>query len=166
PPPHRNKLSKLRPRKWHLKALVQKGLSFLPDPEKANHVFQKYVTKGVHLDDEHFGYKIEHASDHIRYAQAYLDTDRDLEILELGTGWYPIIPISFYLSGLGSVTSLDIQSWLTADSLRTAIHKMVEWRADGRLNTYLTSIDEARWEELIQITADPRLSREAMCEKI
>ncbi len=52
--------------KWVLKAIVQKTISILPRPERANFLFQKYVTKGVHLTDEHFGYKINEKASNVR----------------------------------------------------------------------------------------------------
>ena len=137
--------------KWHLKAVIQKCISILPYPEKVNHIFQKHVTKGVLLSDEHFGYKIQHAADHIDYANKHLNGTEQLNILELGTGWYPIVPIAMFLTNTGHVTSLDIQSWLSKESLITAIEKMKEWRADGRLAEILQEIDESRWEILESI---------------
>ena len=57
-------------RKWHLKAVVQKTISYLPYANRLNFLFQKYVTKGVDLNDIYFGYKLEHAADHIAFYQS------------------------------------------------------------------------------------------------
>ncbi|NND94383.1 MAG: class I SAM-dependent methyltransferase, partial [Flavobacteriales bacterium] len=142
-------------RKWHLKAIVQKCISVFPNPERVNNVFQRHVTQGIELDDDHFGYKIEHARDHISYVRRYLNTEQELEILELGTGWYPIIPISMYLSKVGKVTSIDIQSWLTKESFITALRKFKEWRELDKLSLFLTEIDDSRWSQLMSIEAEP-----------
>lgn len=155
-------------KKWILKAIVQKTISYLPARQRINHFFQKHVTKGVNLDDEHFGYKIQHASDHLRFfAQNKNYKKESSTVLELGTGWYPVIPIALFLSGYDKVVSVDLSSWLTKKGQLTAIAKFEEWRKDGRLQVYLKNIDEERWTELMDIrTHHEKLSREDINEKI
>jgi hypothetical protein len=63
--------------KWKLKAIVQKSISILPGREKVNFFFQKNITKGVVLSDEHFSNKIGHALDHINF---YLKQKKDQNI--------------------------------------------------------------------------------------
>ncbi len=141
--------------KWKLKAVVQKGISFLPYKEKANYFFQKHITKGVVLNDEHFENKIQHSLDHIKYFNKYGETGSDKKIIELGSGWYPIIPIMMYLTNTGKVTSVDIQSWMTKETQLTTIRKFIEWREKGRLNTFLSDIDEEKWKILVYIDNNP-----------
>ncbi len=141
--------------KWKLKAVVQKGISILPRPERTNFFFQKYITKGVSLTDEHFGFKIRHAKDHIDYLKKYAEKRTDNIVLELGTGWYPIIPLVFYLSDAGRIISVDIQKWLTLDRQFSAIQKMKEWRDKGKLEDYFDQLNEKKWEKLMQILEKP-----------
>lgn len=138
--------------KWKAKAIVQKTISYLPNKEKINYLFQKYVTKGVYLTDEYFTYKITHAQDHIDYFKKYSNKDfSESNFLELGTGWYPIVPIAMYLNDFEEIISIDIQSWMTKESILTTIEKFVEWRANGELSKYLTFINEEKWAVLINI---------------
>ncbi|MEM7574408.1 MAG: class I SAM-dependent methyltransferase [Bacteroidota bacterium] len=122
-------------KKWHLKAVVQKIISYLPGSSRLNYFFQRYVTKGVLLDDTHFGYKIQHAADHLDHLKKYTprSEQEELTILELGLGWYPIIPTVFYLTGRGRTISYDIYDWMTAQSMIKAFEKTLEWLDDGRL---------------------------------
>ena len=119
--------------KWVLKAIVQKTISYFPWPEKINFFFQKYVTKGVELTDEHFGYKIQHAIDHVAYLQKHSKRQKENIVLELGTGWYPVVPIIFYLTDAGRVISIDIKQWMNKERQFQAIQKLVEWRNRGKL---------------------------------
>ena len=136
--------------KWKLKAVVQKLLSFLPSPERANYWFQKNVTKGVILSDEHLGYKLLHAQDHIGYLKKWGAKSEGNTVLELGTGWYPIVPIMMYLSGISHrIISLDIQSWLTHEGFLNAIQRISEWKENGRLKQYFPELDEGRWRNLV-----------------
>ena len=101
--------------KWHLKALVQKTISFFPYKEKCNYFFQKYVTKGVNLTDYYFEIKVMHARDHLNYFKdlSANTNNKNTSTLEIGTGWYPIVPISFFLCGYDQLISIDLQNWLT-----------------------------------------------------
>lgn len=141
--------------KWKLKAVVQKGISFLPNNERINYFFQKYVTKGVQLTDEHFGYKIEHARDHIEYFKKYGEVGPEKSILELGTGWYPIVPLFMYLTKTGKVISLDIQSWMTKESQLTAIRKLLDWKSQGKVDPFFRELDAKRLAQLVEIQQNP-----------
>lgn len=153
--------------KWIAKAIVQKTISFLPNPERVNLLFQRYVTKGVELSDEHFGFKITHARDHINYfRQHFGDEQQQRKILELGTGWYPIIPMSFYLTDLGAVTSVDIQDWLAKEGQLTTIRKMQEWDKAGKLRSYLPGFREDRWEKLLNILDEAESHDRASINKL
>lgn len=142
-------------KKWIAKALVQKAISYLPFRERVNYLFQKYVTKGVDLTDEHFGYKIQHAKDHIQYLLRYGDKKQDNLIVELGTGWYPVVPICIFLQGVGRVISIDIRDWTTKAQQLVAINKFLEWADRGMLAEYLPNPIPERWEILKHISAHP-----------
>ena len=141
--------------RWILKALVQKTISFLPRSEEINLLFQKYVTRGVNLDDVHLTYKVESARDHLEFFKPKLAEGKSQEVLELGTGWYPIVPLIFYLRGVGRVTSLDIRSWASKENHLLAINRLLEWYDNGRLQTYVDHIDAERLESLRKIAHAP-----------
>lgn len=151
--------------KWVLKAIVQKGISYLPNPERVNLFFQKHVTKGVELNDEHFGYKSTHAYDHIKHFRDLGKTSADTEILELGTGWYPIIPAFMFLTESGRVTSVDIMSWMTKESQVVAFEKILEWREAGKLDQFNELIIQERWQEMLDVISNPQnYSKESIDE--
>ena len=136
--------------KWIAKALIQKGISYLPMREKINFLFQKYVTKGVHLSDEHFENKLTHARDHIAYLAKYGKASNN-KILELGTGWYPIIPIFMYLMDVGEVVSIDIQNWMNKERQLITLQKIKTWRNSGKLARFFEHINESKWQSLEKI---------------
>ena len=138
--------------KWVLKAIIQKSISFLPYRQRINHFFQKYVTKGIVLDDAHLGYKLEHARDHIRFLRQFGTTTTDLQVLELGTGWYPIIPICYWLEDIGQVLSVDLSAWMTTETQMTAVKRLLEWKDAGRIDTYVMGREE-KWEILRSVAS-------------
>lgn len=138
--------------KWMAKALVQKTISFFPKKEKINHLFQKHVTKGVYLTDQYFENKITHASDHIKYfLQHSQRRPEQTEVLELGTGWYPIIPIALFLNDFKSVISIDIMSWMNSESQLTTVKMFEQWRQQGKLAKYLPYINEEKWKQMMDL---------------
>jgi len=153
--------------KWLLKALVQKGISFLPYKERINYWFQKNVTKGVDLTDAYFEQKLQHAKDHIAYFTG--DTDhglRDSHVLELGTGWYPIVPIAMFLNGAAQVRTLDLYDWLEAENVRKVCRKFMEWHEKHKLTEYLSEIDHQRWAVLMQVATDQSADLKSICQRL
>ena len=141
--------------KWIIKAIVQKGISYLPASQKINYFFQKHVTGGVHLTDEHFGLKLGHARDHLGYLTEMAGKKEERTILELGTGWYPVIPILFYLTSSGSVISVDIQQWMSRKTMLDTIQKFSEWQERGLLDDLKGVIDRERWDQLMKLLDHP-----------
>jgi SAM-dependent methyltransferase len=138
--------------KWQLKAIVQKTISFLPYKEKVNFFFQKYVTKGVYLNDEHFEYKLDAARDHIRFYNKYGETKRhDAIALELGTGWYPIVPTILYLSDFKESVSVDISNWMNVDRQIIAFTRILEYYDRGLLKNYAPEVNVEKIEVLRNI---------------
>jgi len=153
--------------KWKMKAIVQKGISFLPNKEKINYWFQKNITKGVDLNDEYFTYKITHAKDHLRFFKKFSTIKiEECEILELGTGWYPIIPIALFLSDLKLINTLDLSDWMTKENLKTTCNKFIEWRTTGRLQEFLEYINEEKWQIIQKLATDEHQDLDAMCQQI
>jgi SAM-dependent methyltransferase len=141
--------------KWLIKAVVQKTISFLPASRSINYFFQKHVTRGVRLNDEHFRLKYQHAHKHFRNLKT-LGGDRvPGRILELGTGWYPVVPMLFYLTGCDEVLTVDIHPWMTVKTQMATISKYREWRERGWLDELLPSIREDRWEALMNVLDHP-----------
>lgn len=141
--------------KWVAKAVVQKIISYFPQKEKVNYFFQKHITKAVHLTDEHLFFKLNHAKDHLYFFEKYATGIKDKEVLELGSGWYPIIPICFYLNNVKKIISIDIQSWMTKETQLITIKKLKSLNDTGELQKFLPNINHERWEKLEAIYNSP-----------
>ena len=110
---------------WVLKAVVQKSISFLPFNHQLNFLFQKYITKGVVLSDALFNDKLTHCERHLAALQKYGHVKKDFTALEIGTGWYPIVPIGLYLAGAAKVYTLDISSLLSEERVLQTIKRYI-----------------------------------------
>ena len=146
-------------KKWILKAIVQKITSYLPFSNKINYVFQKYVTKGVYLSDEYFYDRLGHAKAHLAAFQKHSSTAqhstsiRPKNALELGTGWYPVVPISFYLVGVETTYSVDISFLTSKERIFTTLQQFQNAHKNGKLNEYLDVLPE-KWAKLSILIAN------------
>lgn len=129
-------------KKWKQKAIVQKVISYLPLSHKINYIFQKYVTKGVNLSDAYFDDRLGHARDHIKSFQQYAGKKIPETCLEIGTGWYPIVPISLFLVGSDKIYSVDISFLTSKERIQTTLLKFVERHQAGHLKTHFEVIPE------------------------
>lgn len=129
-------------KKWKQKAIVQKTISYLPANHKINFLFQKYVTKGVYLKDNYFYDRLDHAKNHIESYQKYSNKSMPNVSLEIGTGWYPVVPISFFLIGTSKIYSVDVTFLTSKERIKTTLKKFVESYEGNQLQKYITIIPE------------------------
>jgi hypothetical protein len=137
-------------KKWKQKAIVQKIISYLPWSHQINYFFQKYVTKGVYLSEEYFLDRLGHAREHIKSYQKYSGKIIPNTTLEIGTGWYPIVPISFFLAGSDKIYSVDISFLTSKKRLQITLQKFIESHHNGQLKTYIHYLPE-RFNTLTEI---------------
>jgi len=135
---------------WIAKAVVQKTISFLPFKHSLNYLFQKHITKGVLLTDFLFEDKLVHCRNHLSHFSKHGSNKKE-KSLEIGTGWYPIVPIGLYLSGFQQIVSIDIECLLTVESIYQTIDKYIDYAESGKLSAFITSIDPSRMEALKKI---------------
>lgn len=124
-------------KKWIQKAIVQKVISYLPWSHQINYIFQKYVTKGVYLTDDYFYDRLVHAKEHLEAYSKYAHQPLPETTLEIGTGWYPVVPISFFLSGVKQIYSVDISFLTSKERVETTLLKFMECCNSGKLSNYI-----------------------------
>lgn len=119
---------------WVLKAIVQKAISYLPASQKMNYIFQKYVTKGLVLSDELFTDKLRHFHQHWAAFEKFSTRyGTPFRAFELGTGWFPIVPILLFIEGAEKVFTWDVQALIREQNLKTTIGKFLENYEKGHI---------------------------------
>lgn len=136
--------------KWILKAVVQKTISWLPNSQKVNFLFQKHITKGVNLSDQYFSDKYNSAVDHLYYFQKYQKTN-SFHVLELGSGWYPVVPIALFLAGADSIISFDISPLMNKEGVILSIRKYLNWYQEGKLEGLKPYLKKERLKALAEL---------------
>ncbi len=137
-------------KKWKQKAIVQKTISFLPFGNKINYLFQKYVTKGVYLNDEYFYDRLSHATSHLSAFSKYCEKAAPASSLEIGTGWYPIVPLAFFLSGTDKIYSVDISMLTNKERLKTTFDRFMDCQKAAKLKDYIKVLPD-RWAIFTEI---------------
>lgn len=153
-------------KKWILKAIVQKVISYLPWSNKINYLFQKYVTKGVYLSDEYFYDRLGHARDHLNAYKKYANTAVPAICLELGTGWYPVVPICCFLAGAEKIYSVDISFLTSKERIKVSMDKIKEAHDKGVLKEYVDLDDDRLAHFLTTYEKWETLSLEALLDQL
>jgi hypothetical protein len=133
-----------------LKAGVQGVISLLPGRHRLNALAQQHVTGSLTLTESIFEAKLAQCGHHLASSrEARGDGGPPGTALEVGTGWYPIVPIGLALAGAHKVTTLDISSLADADRTRRTLELYASWLESGRLATALPGMDARRAERAL-----------------
>jgi|TARA_B110000238_G_C15766663_1_gene285776 hypothetical protein len=95
-------------KKWIQKAIVQKTISYLPASQQINYFFKKYIIIGIYLKDIYFYDRLDLVKEYIKSYQEYSNNNMPNISLEIGAGWYPFVPISFFYQELIKFTMFMI----------------------------------------------------------
>src|SRR5256885_2234136 len=98
---------------WLIKSGIQRVISWLPASARWNELFQRYVTRSIDLSEKAFEGKLEEADRFLQRFRRHQPLAPDsFTAFEIGTGWYPTLPIAFYLCGASEIHTFDIASLL------------------------------------------------------
>jgi len=118
---------------WRLKGLAQKGLSIIPGGEYLNDGLQMRYG-GLRHFEENIADKLEDWRLSMRYLQEVGFQLNGANLIEIGSGWYPTLPICFSLVGAKRVQTYDISRHMDAG---------LTFRMIAALEPHLDSIAEA-----------------------
>ncbi len=136
---------------WLLKAGGQGVVSVLPGGRTLNRWLQAGVTRSTRFQPAEFERKLASAEKHLGHARKHGRAAGGLSCLELGTGWYPVVPVALWLGGASSVETWDIDGHVSAERIRTVFAAFVErWRSN-RLADLLPSLKPERLAALTAI---------------
>jgi hypothetical protein len=129
---------------WLIKSAIQQLLYRLPQRQKWNRLFQKYLTHSVFLNSNTFETKVRECHRHwTRFREAKADT-REFTAFELGTGWFPIIPVGLYLCGASRIWTVDIDPMLRPEALQQMLKHFSTYAENGKLPDLLPGLKPER----------------------
>src|SRR4029077_20057788 len=106
-------LMRSKPMKWQVKAALQFTLSRLPFRHYIYRRLQEVTSSNVLDINDQYGMKCKLLK---RVQGQGLPIERK-EFLEVGTGWYPVLPLMLYLLGPRRTVTVDVNPWLTLRAL-------------------------------------------------
>jgi Methyltransferase domain len=128
---------------WLVKAMVQRSIGALPYPHFWNGLLQDWVTHSTRLTDEIFFENLSNCGIHFTNLQRYNSTTlRSFSAFELGTGWFPVVPIGLFLCGAREVWTWDIAPLLKLDRLKCVIARFLELEQKQLLKSHLDALPE------------------------
>ncbi len=117
---------------------------------RANDFLRTHVSKGAGLSDQVFAERSTAAARHVEAGLAF----RDQPVLELGTGWYPVVPVALYLCGFSSVTSVDLVQHMHARGIFDVALRFIELEDRHALRSLLPHCESERIEGLRRVVED------------
>jgi hypothetical protein len=136
-----------------IKAFAQKAVSLLPMRREVTAFLQTHVTRATRqLSPRFFEKKVADAHKHLEYYLAASGASQPPpRVLELGTGWYPIVPVALCLCGTSTLWTVDREDTLTKPRLLEVLRMFADYAADGRLAKLLPRIQSDRLAQLIDV---------------
>jgi SAM-dependent methyltransferase len=140
---------------WVLKAAVQKLLSPLPGAHRLNRALQAHVTRTLDLTSDRVAAQMGRCARHL---EAYVSTRGRTpgRVLEVGTGWHPLLPLGFHLCGCDEIRTVDRVALLTSWTIREALDAVAAGIAAGTLAAALPRLVPGRAARLTQGLRDLR----------
>jgi hypothetical protein len=153
---------------WLIKSAIHHVIALLPGSQKWNEWFQVHVSKSLDLSRGEFQQKLEccrHCMED--FLQVRQGNPGNFTALELGTGWYPVVPVGLYLCGAEEVWTFDIDPLLRRERLKKVFNYFCDNGARGSLQTILPWLRKERLERLCGLMKeDGADSAEALLAKL
>jgi hypothetical protein len=145
---------------WLIKSAVQRIIASLPAGHRWNTWFAQHVTHSLDLTPDRFQLRVDYCRMHVDHLfELHPACANGFTAIEIGTGWYPVVPIGLYLSGASEIWSFDISPLLEAGRLRATLERFVEQGRDGTLQKRLPYLKADRLQRLANLAQ--RASQEA-----
>jgi hypothetical protein len=149
---------------WLAKAIVQRGIATLPNPHYWNELLQERVTHSLDLTDEVFTHGLRNCQKYLERLRHYGSAAQNgLYVFELGTGWFPVVPLGLFLCGAQEIWTWDIVQHLKLARLKLTLRRFLELEQIQKLRDYITPdpVRLALLHELIKICDLPQSANPA-----
>lgn len=103
------------------------------------------------MDADAFAFKLGHCRKHLENYFSGGRPEGSFQVLEIGTGWHPIIPVALYLCGASRIFTIDKCGLLNARHVRETVRQFLEPGQRGALARALPWMREDRLEQLARI---------------
>jgi SAM-dependent methyltransferase len=121
---------------WMIKAGLQRAVGALPKRRVCYELIQRFGSRALTLSSKEFEHKLQECRGHLANLRNHSRCD-SFTMFELGTGWFPIVPIGMYLCGASQVTTCDIESLMRPHRVRRVLELFAEYAESHKLDALL-----------------------------
>ena len=140
---------------WLIKAAVHRAISALPNRQAWNGLLQKWITRSTQLTPQAFEDKTRECCRHLTALRAVYPK-QDFTVLEVGTGWLPIIPVGLWLCGARELWTFDIDPLVKTERLLGILRYYSDVAKAGTLSTLLPEVRQDRIQKLNAVLSSAR----------
>lgn len=118
---------------------------------------QRYVTRGLRLEAYgEFQSKVRAGYCHFCNYHEFTDQpQKNFAVVEVGTGWFPIIPIALHLCGAGQIWTYDIVRLLRTDTFQRVVEHFRWFATTGKLYEFLPDAQRDRVSNFLSLARSP-----------
>jgi hypothetical protein len=117
---------------WRVKALTQRAIYRLPASDRVNYAMQRWVTRTAVLRPWFVERKVEQAARHARNWAAWGGrAGPPGRVVEVGTGWFPLVTVGLALTGCGEVVTVDRSALLRPRNVAATLRALDAGLTDG-----------------------------------
>ena len=98
---------------WRIKGVIQKALCAVPGGVRINDLLQRTVGGLRHFDVSVAG-KVDDWVIHMDHMRTIDMPIAGKRVFEIGTGWFPTLPLCYALAGAGSCVTVDLNPHLSS----------------------------------------------------
>jgi hypothetical protein len=139
---------------WMLKSFAHRAISLLPGSRVIGDMLRARLSKSIELSAERFESKVAEAHTQMEHFRRAANRDLNLQrIVEIGTGWHPVMPVCYFLCGAAKVWTYDIEPLLRPQRVRRVIELFVETERARRLQQFLPAVRADRLQVLKNLLA-------------
>jgi hypothetical protein len=107
--------------KWHIKYALASILDIMPFKHYLHNKAQK-ILGGDKLDEEEM---LSRAVELFSLTFKFKSSIEQAKVLEIGTGWFPYMPVVAYIYGAKNIITVDLNPWLSNETLRQTIKSIL-----------------------------------------
>jgi hypothetical protein len=150
--------------RWLAKAALQNTISVLPRGVEVNGLLQRYGTRSVVMTPERVVGKL------ARVGGRHLEHQRrfgarplaETEVVEIGTGFAPLLPVGLHLAGAKAVHTFDIVRLANSARACDMLAQLVATADSGTLERECPWVLPERLDRVRALAADPPLELDAL----
>jgi len=131
--------------RWRVKARIQGVIASLPGSSNLNYMMQKYVSGSLKSTTRDLRSRITPSVEHLKYFQKFTGKPLPTRVLELGTGWFPTVPIALYLCGVNEIYTIDVHD-LTKPDYFWSMMKILDSFSEAEMLKMLPQMQPERFQ--------------------